>query len=878
MRFVLATALLVATVAAAEPPSPAQVDELIRQLGDRRFAIREQATRKLWQLGPVVEPALSKAAKDTDVELSMRAKSLLDKFAWGIYFDTPPAIVVELEHFRDGDPETQRRAALALAEMGPPGLQALGKLRARASTDELRQTINESLALAALRAVPPLLKERKYDELQALLESCLDRKADDAVANYAALLLLRGKLPEQIARWQAEHAAVPSPRTAEILVALHRAAGDLPAARKLAGVRPELLDDILWEQGAWAELARRPMSRDAEAGERRQPAVDLATRARYARLAGDMAAANAHLDKLRELNDPTEEWTVTKGLLLNERAPEALERLLKSELSRESAFDLLVAQMRYREAFALAEKISADSDPERSVRFAIKRARALFLIGDRDQALQTFATARGKLTGAGDADLAADFVQTQMRLGLRDAARESAALILAVASRQSNDGVPEIMRRVLETAFPKRGVEAVAWWPFLRQKFPKDEEPATMRRLTTLLEPGEAKVEDLAGLTKALIAGVSADDNYAAVAARLAAATAYETAGDLDQAASHYQDAANRARDAKVAALNPYIRLGDLLASRKKFHEAADAYHQAAEREPNDPLPLYLRGWALGQAGQTAESTKAIDDARLLSLGDVRKRAVVAEELAKRDLADLARRERDLVILLGWRRAWAAGSMLSFRARDAGARKDFAVAADSYDRLIAGLLASDFSFVENSAYLTVPATAHAYRARAALAARNFDAVRAEADACLGLTPGNLDLAILLIPDLAKNGRTADADALYARAAGAYAEFCKDYPTSAFAHNSAAWLAAVCRRDLDAALEHAKKANALAPKHAGYRDTLAEVHFQRGDKAKAIELNRECQKMEPKNIYFVKQMKRFEAGDPNASPPPEADED
>jgi tetratricopeptide (TPR) repeat protein len=164
------------------------------------------------------------------------------------------------------------------------------------------------------------------------------------------------------------------------------------------------------------------------------------------------------------------------------------------------------------------------------------------------------------------------------------------------------------------------------------------------------------------------------------------------------------------------------------------------------------------------------------------------------------------------------------------------------------------------------------------QARAALAAGKLEAVRSEAEACLALTPGNLDLAILLVPELAKRGRTEDADTVYSRAAKAYADLCQSHPQSAFAHNSAAWLAACCRRDLASAQTHAEKAMALAPKFAGYRDTLAEVHFQRGDRAKAIALMKECQRMEPKNQYFVKQMQRFEAGDPSVPPPPENEVD
>jgi tetratricopeptide (TPR) repeat protein len=136
----------------------------------------------------------------------------------------------------------------------------------------------------------------------------------------------------------------------------------------------------------------------------------------------------------------------------------------------------------------------------------------------------------------------------------------------------------------------------------------------------------------------------------------------------------------------------------------------------------------------------------------------------------------------------------------------------------------------------------------------------------------------MDAALLLVPALDKLGRTADADALYGRAAGAYAALAKDYPQSGHAHNAAAWLAACCHRDLDAALAHARTATELEPKQAGYRDTLAEVHFQRGETAAAVKLMRECIAQDPRKAYFGKQLKRFEAGDRTVPPPDEGDDE
>ena len=129
-----------------------------------------------------------------------------------------------------------------------------------------------------------------------------------------------------------------------------------------------------------------------------------------------------------------------------------------------------------------------------------------------------------------------------------------------------------------------------------------------------------------------------------------------------------------------------------------------------------------------------------------------------------------------------------------------------------------------------------------------------------------------------MPELERRGRKADADALYAQTVAPHDALCKDFPRGALVHNDRAWLSACCRRDLDAALAHARTATELEPHSASFRDTLAEVYFQRGDKAKAIELMQECRRQEPQRAYFAKQLHRFEAGDPGVPPPSETEDD
>ena len=105
----------------------------------------------------------------------------------------------------------------------------------------------------------------------------------------------------------------------------------------------------------------------------------------------------------------------------------------------------------------------------------------------------------------------------------------------------------------------------------------------------------------------------------------------------------------------------------------------------------------------------------------------------------------------------------------------------------------------------------------------------------------------------------------------------YEDLAKDYPQCAWAHNSAAWLSACCRRDLEKGVTHARKAVELAPTSAAHHDTLAEVLFQLGRKDEAVAAQKKAIELDPKRTYFGRQLKRIEAGDPKAERPRDDEE-
>jgi hypothetical protein len=78
----LAAAALLSTAGVAptagQPPSPERIAELVHDLGSDKFATREKATRQLIALGIVTRDALSRAANDSDAEVRVRARAVLD--------------------------------------------------------------------------------------------------------------------------------------------------------------------------------------------------------------------------------------------------------------------------------------------------------------------------------------------------------------------------------------------------------------------------------------------------------------------------------------------------------------------------------------------------------------------------------------------------------------------------------------------------------------------------------------------------------------------------------------------------------------------------------------------------------------------------------
>jgi hypothetical protein len=867
----------------AARPTKEQIAKWVKELGDNDFDTREAATQKLWEAGDAAEPALAEAVKSDDAEINRRAQEILDKFKLGIYPSTPKPVVEMITRFQAGDRNTKLSILRELVDAGPPGCKAVLKLASIEEDKDLKHALLNQLSTHLPRTLPTLLAAKDFTTLETLLgaglASSLDSDTKTGLTNIVAYWLLRGQIDEKIGHYKALEAKSDKPKEqAEILAYLHRAKGDLVAAREAAlrAGKPDLAEALAYEAADWKGLAGKDPIFETS-----RPIEKLGYRAAYHRLAGNTKAFEEAIADIRKagMNDalPGDEedglFYVAKALFLNQRPRDGLEILLRSDRNSQAAFEILIAQMKYREALALVEKtraaaakIPGEEEKKKAesnlAPLEILEARTLYNLGEKAKAQAIFTRYSAQVRQGNEVSWYEDLVDSEYRVGLTDEAFAHAAQVLGFSEDHGWAG------RFFRKLFPGRSESAESLWTVLKALFPLDDPQAQMKRLRSVLA-GKVEAKELGRWIQNAEASIK--NQRPEIAERWWMALA-----DAALACNHEEQA--RLCLEKAANAQSLVKLGDLLAAKKEWERASQRYYQGWEKNREAALPLYLSGKALVQAGKAEEGKTRIEHAHWLPLGNEVARRDLCEGLGKHNDVEGTRREIDLLLKLSQPGSYDYGEGLRRAALEAVQRKDLVRSADLQERAMLRCLRTYISFMAKSAYVGVPGMIHRQRASGFLAAGKIKEALEQIALCQECLPGNIDLVIQVVPELERLGMKKEAGELFTKTVAVYADLCKDYPKCAWAHNSVAWLSASCRRNLDDALTHALKAVELAPKAAGHLDTLGEVYFQRGDKAKAIETAKKVVEMEPKRVYFRKQLKRIEAGDPKAPLPPENDEE
>jgi tetratricopeptide (TPR) repeat protein len=273
-------------------------------------------------------------------------------------------------------------------------------------------------------------------------------------------------------------------------------------------------------------------------------------------------------------------------------------------------------------------------------------------------------------------------------------------------------------------------------------------------------------------------------------------------------------------------------------------------------------------------AGDAKEGARRMELSHWVSLGQERVRGRFIDELVRRGEGKAARRETELVLRACWCRDHYFGNVMNQAARASELVKDFATAERACQRsLLVMLKTQGMYYVETSAYMNVPHSILIYRARARLDAGKPDEAVKLAREALAVTPGHIDLVSGMVPKLEKLGKKAEADELFGVAWKAYQKVLADFPDSPAARNALAALSANCRRDLDKGLAYAREAVKAEPASVPFRETLAEVHFRRGERDKAAEIMTKLLEDDPRSALYKRQLTRYRTG-PLDSPKPD----
>ena len=926
----LAACLVAASADPQTPPKPLDPDELVKDLAHDSFAVRDRAAKELWKMGERARTALKKAAAGDDPEAADKAREILGKFDRGIYADTDPEALRIMRDFRGGILDKQKAAVTTLVRMRDKGLPVLRVLLQEKQPPEARGHIFEHLANALRREVPFVLFDGKPELAEEMLAlNTLGTwtwaaehnvyQWSPGMLDYTVLVHLRGRGKPVAADLEArqaidEHVDLATKRA---LIFVHKAAGEPKKARavaeKLAAAEPgdphmqAILDSLLEDTGAWADLVKRTDNL-------RVNSLDGLKMFRL-RMAGQAKDADAVGDAARVADDLTGTGfgvdPQTMALMLNGRELDGIDRMREKKNAPHILADVLAARLQFKEALSkVGDGLDKAPDPDGELppaslttQYAARKGRLLAQLGQREAAVQVFNQTAEKLTQPQAQSQFYQVVRAEVRAGMPDLAAAHLGTFLAATGEDGNQtrGFSG-SQNPFEALFDADADSAQYWWGVLRQHKAEGEQPAeTMKRVRRLLA-GKATPADQETAWKAAAKDAPVGGGVAAADALRAGgvAAAYRAAGKTDlaiQTLAAFVDRVEKDSEppGEVAGVRSFgvgarswvfgtdesirlwVDLGDMLADAGKHAEAAKRYEQGWRRFPDNPVPLYHSGRALVAAGDAKEGRRRIELAHWVSLGNARVRGRFLEELLDRGSLSEIRKERDLIRQSGWVSELFIGNVWNQVGRASLRLKDFDGAADATRRAIHYLLRTPgISYVEGYAYLTVPQAVRVHTARGLVAAGKVDEGIALANDCLKAMPGNVDVPLGMVPLLEKADRKKDADALFRQVWDVYRGLIKEHPDSAWARYCAAWLAAGCKRELDAALAHAQKAHDLDPEPKSYREALAEVHFRKGDRDRAAALMKELAARDPRNHHYRRQLERYRTAATD-SPLPETED-
>lgn len=878
------TAILAGTLPAAPagpslpvvPAATKEADQLVPKLSDESYAVREAATRELWKLGEAVLPQLRELAAGRDPEAAIRARGLLRKIELGILPDSSPKIVELVMRYDSGPIEERQRVIHALRQ--ERAFRQILKLYALEKDDASIAMLENSVRGVAIDAARDCLVMNPPDVKGAFTYL---RMARPEAAEYMAMASLHrstGTLGEEL-----KQAATVQGQDGHLWrYALLATAGKLPEAAaeareaglSLAAARLALIsgDPVPWlkEAPASPQMVPSPSLPDyrdfAIANwEGKKPNPEMVRKFRGMARAGDdedqarglmmmfLTGDYAEAEKLLARRDPIAAFYHLDSA---ERVDEALEQI---EIDPEEPDYTGWARRRFDVLIDEPENEDEETRELCLLGYFMERR------GLHQELEEAFVPPLVELATANQEN----FLMAVSRLFTSEEGFTVVEPVLAACAKFAGDDQVRWMQ-VIDHLFGPGG-HAAELWHWLADLDPELEPleridlvarvfgvlPETGDKLQRFRENAWEAIGKAEGAEKRRLLTLFATLSMPRTPPR------ERRMGDVET----FLRCVDEMEKLEGGAGEWKMKQVDFLGAAGRWREAARLCQDYAAEMPGEPVYWGYTASLLRAAGDESAALEHEKKAELLAMGETRALKQVGEAFAQCGDFERAR--------LWWLRAAeqctndhsSFAEIMELLSDDALARQDWKLAAALEEaRTLQMAMMGRGQNLLASLYARHRLESDMLRAFAALEGSGSGAPVAALRECLDAPFADLLLADYFFAPMRAKGLVSLHDEAFEKSWKKLAAIMARFPDCENTRNSAAWLASRANRRLDEAEAAARHALEISPKQAAYLDTMAEVHFARGDREKAVAFSARGVKQDPWDLQLIRQHKRFEKGE------------
>ena len=853
-------------------PGREQILKAIEQLSSDDFKLREIAMEAVWNMGRAAEPLLREAIKNGNVEMRYRGNSILEEFDLGLYPETPKNIVKLVNQFRKGGAVEKEIAIVELAQIGETKL--LMKLVKRERDPGIRKMVAQIGSRNISEEVPSLIIKGNYQQAKDLLEvAALDQ---NGIRNYVAFLLQRDQIESAIEKQR--KLSSKTQVDAELLAWMLRANANFNEAAKV------------FESIGDKTRARHSLVAGGNLSEYAKSFVDPSRRTTETRgFAAAFARLTGEEEEFKKIIQDIEEYAMAikdelgrclNALIINGEASRAFE--LAKRASGSELFDMEMWRYNFNAAFQslgietkkapydnwlknYEENFKADTEEtvRKSLNPAGQLAAACSLTGQDEEAKRIMKISEELLT-KNNASLI-PLIRLERLVGLNEMANQLAIRAMEMESEE------EVIDALFQTSAEYSWLTVISW-EFVKLEFPKDTSKRALERMALLFDFNDLnnEPEDARKLIQAM-------SDYAKTCTNNERKKEFTRAvKDLARLHELWELAANANEEwiqliGAEATGYHYMRYGNTLLNAKKPKLAFQEFDRAWQIKESDPLPLYLKGVALTQSGEKEKGLELKNKASIMSVGDMTKRHFLASSMWLHGDDELARAQDEIILRLASPHESVHPEALRRKYADLKIRQ---VPASQCAHALEFYLLSRMRAVNANSVIS-PRNALSYlirlgvmRAKDSLENQDTSEAITIIKNLQQINPSDSSMLEDLYQLLVDSEKIDEANKLFKTTYQVSKATVIRFPNHGQHNNNHAWLLSRCSKNLDEALEHANRAVQLEPDNGAFLDTLAEVHFQRGDRSKAIEFSEKAVNLLDGDAQVLRQLERFKNGDPS----------